>query len=76
MAQRALLDAKFGNFVLETRPVHKPGRGEILVKVRATAMNPVDGKTQKYGIFIDEFPAGNVEELGEGVTDFKIGDRV
>ena len=83
-SQKALLlDAKFGKFVVGTIPVPKPGPGEILVKIQAAALNPVDWKVQKYGIFADKFPAvlgmdiaGGVEELGEGVTDFKIGDRV
>ena len=84
MAQTALLlDEKFGKFVLKTIPVPKPGPGDILVKVQAAALNPVDWKAQKYGIFAQEYPAllgtdiaGDVEELGEGVTDFKKGDRV
>ena len=84
LTQKALLlDAKFGKFVVNTIPVPKPGPGEILVKVKAAALNPVDWKVQKYGIFVEKYPAilgtdvaGDVEELGEGVTDFKKGDRV
>ena len=78
-----LLDAKFGKFVVDTIPVPKPGPGDILVKVKAAALNPVDWKIQKYGMLVETFPAilgldisGDVEELGEGVTDFKKGDRV
>lgn len=82
--QKALfLDAKHGKFVVDTKPVPKPGPGEILVKVQAAGLNPVDWKIQKYGILIETFPtvlgtdiAGDVEELGEGVTDFQKGDRV
>ncbi|KAF8804124.1 GroES-like protein [Phlegmacium glaucopus] len=82
--QKALLvDAKFGKFVLDTVPVPNPGPGEILVKVKAASLNPVDWKVQKYGIFVETYPAvlgtdiaGDVEELGEGVTDLKKGDRV
>ena len=76
-----LLDAKFGKFVVDTIPVPKPGPGEVLVKIQAAALNPVDWKVQKYGIFADKFPAvlgmdiaGDVEELGEGVTDSSVGD--
>ena len=77
-----LLDAECGNFAVDTITVPKPGPGEILVKVRAVALNPADWKIHK-GYVPVKFPAilgadvsGDVEELGEGVTDFKNGDRV
>lgn len=84
LTQKALLlDAKFGKLVVDTIPVPKPGPGDILVKVHAAALNPVDWKIHKYGIFVQTFPAilgsdisGDVEEIGEGVLDFKKGDRV
>ncbi|OBZ79326.1 Protein TOXD [Grifola frondosa] len=82
--QKALfLQAKHGHFVVGTREVPAPAAGEVLVKVEATALNPVDWKIQKYGGFITDYPAvlgedaaGIVEEVGEGVTSFKKGDRV
>jgi len=82
--QKALLLPKAkGDFIIGTIPVPKPGPGEILLKVQATALNPVDWKIQTYGFFIDKFPAvlgtdlsGTVEELGQGVTGFAKGDRV
>jgi NADPH:quinone reductase-like Zn-dependent oxidoreductase len=47
------------------------------------ALNPIDWKIVKEGYFIEKFPAvlgndgaGVVEKVGEGVTDFAIGDRV
>lgn len=50
---------------------------------RQLALNPVDWKIQKEGIFLENYPAvvgsdasGEVVELGEGVTSFKKGDRV
>ena len=86
VTQKALyLNKKFGDFVLDDAPIYKPGPGEILIKVQATSLNPVDWKIQKYESFnfIENFPAilgtdvaGDVEELGEGVNDFKKGDRV
>ena len=83
-SQKALyLNKRFGDFVVQDAPIYKPGPGEILIKVHATSLNPVDWKIQKYGAFIEEFPAilgtdvaGDVEELGEGVSEFKKGDRV
>ena len=84
LTQKALnLDAKFGKFIVDAAQVPKPGFGEILIKVKAAALNPIDWKIQKYGLFIEEFPAvlgadiaGDVEEIGEGVTDLQKGDRV
>lgn len=83
-SQKALLlDTKFGKLVVDTISVPKPGPKDILVKVHAAALNPVDWKIQKYGVFVQTFPAilgtdisGEVEEIGEDVSDFKKGDRV
>ncbi|KZT64849.1 GroES-like protein [Daedalea quercina L-15889] len=84
MSQKVLyLKSKQGAFEVATAPVPKPGSGEVLIKVQATALNPVDWKIQVLGLFIEEFPAilggdaaGIVEEVGEGVTNLKKGDRV
>ncbi|KZT00564.1 GroES-like protein [Laetiporus sulphureus 93-53] len=85
MAQQKalLLTSKQGPFAVGTVPIPKPGPGEILVRIQATALNPVDWKIQAYGFRIENFPAvlggdiaGTVEELGEGVTGFVKGDRV
>ena len=84
LTQKALLfDAKLRKLFVDTIPVPKPDPGDILVKVHAAALNPVDWRAQKFGIFIQPFPAilgidisGDVEEIGEDVTDFKKGDRV
>jgi NADPH:quinone reductase len=61
----------------------KPGPGEILVKVYAVGLNPVDYKTATGGNPNWSYPhilgldvAGIVAELGEGVTQWKKGDRV
>lgn len=82
--QKALyLTKKFGDFVLQDAPIYKPGPGEILIKIQATSLNPVDWKIRKYGSFVEDYPAilgtdvaGDVEELGEGVKEFQKGDRV
>ncbi|RXW12749.1 hypothetical protein EST38_g13104 [Candolleomyces aberdarensis] len=77
---------RFGDLAVTSLAVPKPSKGEVLIKVHSTALNPVDWKVQKFGAFITEesaFPAvlgmdlaGEVVELGEGVTQWKIGDRV
>jgi NADPH:quinone reductase-like Zn-dependent oxidoreductase len=64
----------------------KAGTGEVLVRVLAASINPVDYKMRS-GEAKERFPvtfpgiigrdlAGIVREVGEGVTDFKEGDRV
>lgn len=78
------LQSKFAdNFVLGTAQIYKPGPGELLVKNKAASLNPVDWKVQKHGVFVEHYPAivgvdiaGDVEEVGEGITSFSKGDRV
>jgi len=63
----------------------KPSRGEVLVRVRAAAMNRAD-LLQRRGLyppppgFREDIPglelAGEVAELGQGVTSWKVGDQV
>lgn len=64
----------------------KPGPGEVLVGVRRVGVNPYDGKVRA-GLFQAFNPvtlplvpgfeiAGVVAELGEGATDFAVGDEV
>jgi NADPH:quinone reductase-like Zn-dependent oxidoreductase len=63
-----------------------PARGEVLVRVHAVSLNPVDWKMRS-GAAKERFPvtfpailgrdvAGIVAKLGEGVEGFKLGDRV
>ncbi|MEY9858924.1 NADPH2:quinone reductase [Catenulispora sp. GAS73] len=60
----------------------KPGPGELLVKVGATGVNFIE-TYQRSGLYAVSLPftpgaetAGHVLAVGEGVTDFKPGDRV
>ncbi|CAA7269958.1 unnamed protein product [Cyclocybe aegerita] len=62
---------------------YKPGAGEILIKIQAVALNPVDWKIQKSEVVLEHTPAipgldiaGDVEEVGEDVSEFRKGDRV
>lgn len=67
-------------------PYSSPNRGEITVRNRAIAINPVDRLKQEKGNFLYswlKYPAilgidlaGEVVEVGRGVTRFKVGDRV
>ncbi|KAJ6576890.1 chaperonin 10-like protein [Mycena vulgaris] len=82
--QKALIiESKQGPFVLGTRPIPTPGAGDLLVKIHAAGLNPVDWKIQVYGAYIKDYPAvlgtdiaGEVESIGEGVEGFQKGDRV
>jgi len=65
-------------------PTPEPGEKELLVKIRATALNRADlmQKAGKYpppkgaSPIIGLEMAGIVEEVGNGVTSFQKGDRV
>lgn len=67
-------------------PIPTPKQNELLLKVEATSINPVDWKIQKgmlRPILPFKFPyipamdvAGEVIEVGAGVKKFKVGDKV
>lgn len=64
----------------------KPAIGEVLVKIAATSVNPIDWKLRSghlRSVFPLNFPAilgrdlaGEVAELGYGVAGFSVGQRV
>jgi NADPH:quinone reductase-like Zn-dependent oxidoreductase len=63
-------------------PDPHPGPGQVRIAVRAAGVNQSDWKKRK-GLMDEELPqtlgyeaAGVVDELGEGVTDVAVGDRV
>jgi len=67
-----------------TRPMPKPGAGEVLVKVEASGVNRPD-VAQRQGNYppppgASDIPgmeiAGSVVALGEGAAPWKIGDKV
>lgn len=87
---RAVIYETFGGpEVLELREVPEPhvGAGEVRVRVAAVGLNPMDWvlssmpeMAQQFGIilpsgFATDF-AGTVDEVGEGVSGFAVGDRV
>lgn len=67
-----------GKLSVQVRPVPQPGAGEVLVKVRAAGVNPVDWKVaaRRLGMVPGADVAGVIDTLGEGVTGWKVGDQV
>ncbi len=69
---------------VEEAPVPKPGAGEALVKMEAAGLNYADimqregvylgGPTPPFGAGFEV--AGVIEELGEGVNEWRVGDAV
>lgn len=80
-----LLDPR-GRF--EVRPIARPSpeAGEVVVRVRAVAVNPVDAMTGpirrvvtpwvRFPTVLGSDVAGEVVAVGTGVTRFAVGDRV
>ena len=64
-------------------PAPEPGVSEILIRVQAAGVNPIDGAQRQTGAFVGEPPfvlgwdvSGSVEAVGPGVTLYKPGDEV
>lgn len=85
--QQAIVQAQNGGpavLSLQTVPVLEPGDGQVLVRVRAAAINPIDWKIREgYTPFPTHEPripgfdiAGDVVKVGAGVDDLKPGDAV
>ncbi|MHB8278264.1 MAG: zinc-dependent alcohol dehydrogenase [Candidatus Humimicrobiaceae bacterium] len=67
---------------IEDVPKPVPGHGEVLIRVRATAIcgtdiSIFDGKTEvDYPRILGHESSGEIVELGEGVKNLKVGDRI
>jgi NADPH:quinone reductase-like Zn-dependent oxidoreductase len=80
------LNAKRAPFTVGPAPYTAPRADEIVVRVRAVAVNPFDRVIQTMGGIITPWittpfvvgsdVAGDVVEIGSAVTRLKIGDRV
>lgn len=78
-----IIPAPGQNIVLEDRPIPTPGPGQVLIKITATSLNPVDDSHRYYPVLLSGYPAvlgcdaaGLVEAVGQQVTTLKKGDRV
>ncbi|MFK8795336.1 zinc-binding dehydrogenase [Planococcus plakortidis] len=71
-----------GQYKLKDMPEPTAKPGEVVVKIRDAGINRRDlGLLKRYGdnpeaLIIGSDGAGIVESLGEGVTDFEVGDEV
>lgn len=82
----AWLPSPRADLVVGPAALHEPGPGEILIRGRAVAVNPLDDVKQwtgdlmyrwlGYPAVLGEDVAGEVAAVGEGVTRFAVGDRV
>lgn len=84
---KAIVLKKFGgpdSFELQDVPIPEVGIGELLVRVFATAINPLDYQIRR-GDYPEYVPlpaitghdvSGVVEKIGPGVTGFAVGDEV
>lgn len=63
-------------------PVPAPGPGQLLVKIAATGVNFIE-TYQRSGVYAVDYPftpgsefSGVVQQIGDGVQNYKVGDRV
>lgn len=78
-----LMGPKARPLEIKPAPYTRPGAHEIVVKNAALAINPMDWKIQAAGTYPVAYPvilgqdvAGEVVEVGDEVTRFRVGDRV
>jgi 2-desacetyl-2-hydroxyethyl bacteriochlorophyllide A dehydrogenase len=80
----AVVVARYGGRLeVMDRPVPRPGAGEVLVRVRASGLCSTDLHLLSGRMLLGHLPrilghesAGEIVELGEGVTGRRAGDRV
>jgi NADPH:quinone reductase len=81
----ALVEIKDGPFLVMDVARPQASEGQVLVRVRASGVNPLDTKIRAGAAAHARHPlpailgldlAGTVAAVGEGVTDFKVGDDV
>lgn len=69
--------------IITERSLPRLEPGEVAVKVKSSAVNPIDWKARDYNYFINSHPtilgtdgSGEIAAIGPKVNDFKIGERV
>lgn len=68
---------------VSSAPYTKPPKGHVVIKVLDVAVNPIDWILQDQDLFGLKYPtvfgsdvAGEIAEVGDGVDDLRIGQRV
>lgn len=83
--QALVLEAYGSPLTLRTVPRPEPAEGQVLIRIKAAGLNPLDLKIMagqaghaqtKLPAILGIDMAGVVEEVGEGVTSFAQGDEV
>ena len=78
-------DPTSDTFAIRDLPVPSPGPGDVLVKVAASGLNPVDAKITRWKAMVPDMNAawtpgldvsGEIVQVGAGVEGWKAGDRV
>ncbi len=84
---KAMTLVAYDHLEMKELPVPKPGPGEVLCRIKSVAICGSDPKMIHGGYEWANWPpyypfvmghewAGQIVQLGEGVSDFKVGDRV
>lgn len=83
MTKACVATRKGGEFTVIDVLAPTPEAGEVSIRNKALALNPLDWKKLEYGIMVDSWPgifgvdmAGVVDSVGEGVDAFRPGDEV
>ncbi|KAH8105282.1 GroES-like protein [Cristinia sonorae] len=73
LQQKALLSQAFGRgWKVGTKPVPRPEANQVLVRIEAAGLNPVDWQMHTSGFD----GAGVVVQVGDKVDEVEVGDRV
>lgn len=81
----AVVKSANGDFIIEALGRPEPAPGELLVRIKASGVNPLDAKVRAGGSGHARHPfpavfgidmAGTVVAVGDGVTRFAVGDDV
>ncbi len=79
---KAAVFVKPGSIVLEEKPIPTVGPGDVLIRITTTTICGTDihilkGEYPvKPGLIVGHEPVGVIEEMGEGVTGYEVGQRV